>query len=103
MGSAEELGRAIASIANQSNDIREDVLPDDINQELLLVPNDVAEFTTLVTGTRRSYATDSFILDHPVYGELDSSTLKIDGGYSADGAIDYVGGAFAYPGTYSAG
>jgi hypothetical protein len=27
------------------------------------------------------YPTDSFVIDHPVYGYIDSPVLKIDGGY----------------------
>jgi hypothetical protein len=33
------------------------------------------------------YPSDSFILDHPVYGELDSSILKLDGGYAVNIAL----------------
>ena len=78
---AEQLGRAIANISNQSTDIREDTLADDITQNMILAPTDNVKVTLSVTGTYQPYPTNSFILDHPVYGELDSSTLQLDGGY----------------------
>jgi hypothetical protein len=36
-----------------------------------------------IVATQKIIASDSFVLDHPVYGELDSATLKLDGGYSS--------------------
>ena len=80
--SAEELGRAIANIANQGNSTREDLLADDLTQNMLFGPTDNVKVTLSVTGTRFSYPSTSFILDHPVYCDLDSATLEIDGGHA---------------------
>lgn len=96
------IGRALAQAINDSEDLRNDLLPSEIINSLLLAPVERTKLTITVTGTQRNYATDSFILDHPVYGELDSSTLRLDGGYAA-GAIAYTAGAFSYPGTYTGG
>lgn len=87
--SATQLGRVIANVANQSNDIREDALPDDVDQNLLLAPSDSLVITTVVTGTASIYPTTSFILDHAVYGDLDSSTLQLDGGYDSTGTFKF--------------
>jgi len=86
---AEELGRAIAGISNTQNSLKEDIVGDEIEQSILLSPIDTTQLETTVTLKKNVYPTDSFIIDHPVYGEIDSSTLEIDGGYLA-GSTDIV-------------
>lgn len=34
-----------------------------------------------IIATQKTIATTSFVIDHPVYGYLDSATLQLDGGY----------------------
>lgn len=80
---AEQVGSIIAGLVNSQNSIKENALPDEITQSILLSPQDGYEFTVTVNVYTENYATDSFILDHPVYGILDSATLKLDGGYQA--------------------
>lgn len=76
-----KLGRAIASGTNSTNDLKEEIVPDDTSQNLILAPYDRVRVRVMAVFTKKFYAENSFILDHPVYGELDSSTLKLDGGY----------------------
>ena len=78
---AEQVGTIIAGLVNSQNNIKENALPDEITQSILLSPQDGFEFGVTVNVYTQQYATDSFILDHPVYGELDSATLQLDGGY----------------------
>lgn len=101
LSASEELGRVIAQGINNTTQLKEDVFPSNADVAMLLAPFDKFKITLEVTGTKYTYPTDSFILDHPVYGELDSAVLQLDGGYlEFISAIDYVGGAFSYPGTY---
>lgn len=78
-----KLGRVIAQGTNSTDDVRQEIVPDDTNQNLLLAPYDRVRVRVKASFTKKYYAEDSFILDHPVYGELDSSTLKLDGGYDS--------------------
>jgi hypothetical protein len=79
---ATELGRVIGKIANQQSSIRENMAPDDTDAQL----GAYFQERMIVHGQRRvyqyDYADDSFVLDHPVHGELDSSYYQLDGGYS---------------------
>ena len=50
-------------------------------QEQIVVGASIAHTGTL-TVNMLTIATDSFVLDHPVYGEVDSPVLHIDGGYT---------------------
>ena len=75
LSAAEELGKLIANNINDTQAIKNDVLPDETDQSLNLVPKERMRVTLAQSTIIRYYPTDSFILDHPVYGELDSSTL----------------------------
>lgn len=77
-----KLGRAIAQGTNSTDELKQEIVPDSTNQNLLLAPYDRVRVRVKATFTRKTYATDSFILDHPTLGILDSSTLKLDGGYA---------------------
>ena len=81
LSNSEELGRAIATSLNNSEQIKQDAIPAEIINSMLIAPIDRLKVTLSVVGTKLSYDPTSFILDHPVYGELDSSTLELDGGY----------------------
>jgi hypothetical protein len=80
---AEQVGTIIAGLVNGQNDIKENALPDEITQSILLSPQDGFEFTVEVNVYTHNYSSTAFILDHPVYGILDSSTLQLDGGYQS--------------------
>lgn len=76
-----ELGRIIGGLVNTTNQIQSDHVETDINQSLVLTPIDRAKVETTVTIIRQNHDGHSLVLDHPVYGELDNSTLSLDGGY----------------------
>ena len=82
LDSQTELGELIAKNANDISALKEDVVPDDVDQNFLLAPFDGINLSLSVLGVAKFYATDSFIIDHRTQGELDSSTLKLDGGYA---------------------
>lgn len=76
-----QLGRLIANGINATNSLLETTIPDDLSQSLLLSPKDKIILNIDVELNSYTYPTNSFIIDHPVYGDIDSSTLLIDGGY----------------------
>jgi hypothetical protein len=61
--------------------MKEDLVPDEVSQSLILTPQDTARITHRVVMTKGAYPSTSFVIDHPVYGYIDSPTLAIDGGY----------------------
>jgi hypothetical protein len=79
--SARELGMALGKMAQSQSDLKAGAFGDEDEGLLNFVLNQKLVMTGTATLTAYLYATDSFILDHPVYGELDSAVLKLDGGY----------------------
>ena len=89
-----ELGKVIGGIISSQSETNENLSPDESeNQDII-----VANFSTNMSGSiqliKKPYASDSFILDHPVYGELDSAVLKLDGGYAT------IAGSPTFPATF---
>lgn len=80
--SARELGMALGKMAQSQSDLKAGAFGDEDDGLLNYVLNQRLILTGTVTMTSYLYATDSFILDHPVYSELDSTVLKLDGGYT---------------------
>jgi hypothetical protein len=111
LSGAEELGKALGNLSNNQSDLKETVMGDEIEQSLLLTPIDTIEVETTVVVYKKFYDGESLILDHPLFGQLDNSTLHLDGDYASSvyGAIfpldfsDNAGAGFAFdestPGT----
>lgn len=83
LSSAEKLGHMIAMANNNTTDLKEEVFPSDVTAAMLLAPYDRLAVRMTITADKNYYASDSFILDSPTQGILDSSTLQIDGGYGS--------------------
>lgn len=83
INSAEEVGRIIAGLVKANEQVKEDHVPSEILQSLILSPVSRLKLTTSVVVTKNYHDGSSLILDHPVYGQLDNSTLLTDGGYSS--------------------
>lgn len=94
------VGRNIGRIIRNQSSTDENLSADEQEGLLTVNPSEEIVLDNSVTITKYNYGETSFILDHPVYGELDSNTLELDGGY-ADDFIAYTNGSFTYPGTYS--
>ena len=82
LDSTKELGRIIGESTNSQEDIKTNLSPDEEAGSLVIKNTENIKVTGQVTITKKVYDEASFIIDHPVQGELDSSTLKIDGGYN---------------------
>lgn len=90
MGATEELGRTIAGISNEQARMKENMMPDDVDQQLLLFNGEAIKINLEVIGHYNIISSTSFVLDHPVYGELDSSTLQLDGGYTSTSTVAFT-------------
>lgn len=81
LSSASQLGSIIGNMSSNQSDIASQISPDDANDSLLIQNSAAVLLSQTVTVSSRTVRTDSFILDHVVYGALDSATLRLDGGY----------------------
>ncbi len=76
--------RSIADISNEQQDVKQNISGNDEDSQLQLGFSELVEATGSFVATAYLYPTAaplSFILDHPIYGELDSPSLYLDGGY----------------------
>ena len=90
MDSARELGMALGKMSQSQSDLKAGAFGDEDDGLLNFVLNKKLVMTGTATLTSYLYATNSFIPGHPVYGELDSPVLLLDGGYAAT-ADTYTG------------
>lgn len=84
MSVGEQIGNAIANIAKSVNTIKEDALVDETDGTYLVGAVETLKLNVTMYAWRRNYSTTSFVIDHPVYGDIDSSVLYIDGDYQYD-------------------
>ncbi len=82
-----ELARNLATTANEQESVKQNLSGDDTEALLQLQSNEKIVMSGSFLATKYTYATDSFIIDHPVYGELDSSVLLLDGNYAQEEAL----------------
>ena len=85
MNAAKELGRIIGDLSRQQQKLQENVYPDDPDAELQLIQTEQLSVTQAGSVFGLELDSTSFVLDHPVLGELDSATLELDGGYAQTG------------------
>jgi len=80
---AQELGKLLGQRSKEQSQIKENLSPDEFASQLVIF-NQVEMVTEVgFTADGQCYDTNSFVIDHPVYGDIDSATLLIDGGYTA--------------------
>lgn len=83
------LARSIADISNEQQDIKQNMSPDDSDAQLQVGFSSLLQATASVSVTAKYLAATSFVVDHPVYGYVDSATYAIDGGYSGTTSLLY--------------
>lgn len=84
LSSTSQLAKLLAEQTSETDDIKSNISPDDLNSSLPIFVNESPiEITGTITLTKYVYATNSFIIDHPVYGVIDSAALELDGGYAS--------------------
>ncbi len=85
LNSINQFAATIANTSNEQSDIKQNMSGDDSTGVLQVQFSEsvVADGTDGLTVIKHTYEEDSFIIDHPTLGDLDSSVLMIDGGYAA--------------------
>lgn len=102
MASYEDVGESIGRSMRKQSSVQDNLSANDPEALLNVVTDERVVLSGSLTVTKKLYSENAFILDHPVQGDLGSSTLIIDGGYSED-FINYISGAFSYPADYEQG
>ncbi len=94
-----ELGRIIGTGLQNANQYKDDFVESEEVTDINLTTLESINLSGSYFVYKNPMSTTSFVLDHPVYGELDSSTLLIDGGYAEGTAtfpitfpITFIGG-----------
>jgi hypothetical protein len=78
----DEFAKIIAGLETQQANLSENLEGDSENSLLGWYQTEGFGLSGTIKIIRRNLASTSFVLDHPVYGEIDSDTLAIDGGYA---------------------
>lgn len=84
LSSASQVGQIIGGLVNENQSLKEDLVADEQDQSIILSPLDEAEVTSRVVLTKPELSGEAFVLDHPVYSELNNSSYKLSGLYSDD-------------------
>lgn len=82
VNSSRKLGTTLGNISQEQDEIKQNLSPNESDANAFIFIPEQARVGGYLTATAYYFPTDSFIIDHPVYGDIDSSTLKIDGGYA---------------------
>ena len=76
-----KVGAIIGKLSTNQDEIKQNLSPDQANAQEQFFMTEPVIIRGIMTANALIYSNTSFILDHPVYGELDSAVLKLDGGY----------------------
>lgn len=83
LSSTSQLAKLLADQTSETDEIKSNISPDDLNSSLPIFINErPIKITGSITVSSHSYGSTTFVIDHPVYGDIDSSTLAIDGDYA---------------------
>lgn len=78
---ASKLGAMLGALSVGQDTLSENISADDeAGLQQLFSSSAIALHATSIVN-QYTLPTDSFVIDHPVYGYIDSPVLKIDGGY----------------------
>lgn len=75
------LGNLLGQSISESQDYKQDMAETGDINFITFAPLETINVTGSYIVTKYLLDSTSFVLDHPVYGYIDSPTLKIDGGY----------------------
>jgi hypothetical protein len=80
---ADKLGSLIGGIIRTQDEIKSSITPNDPSESFQIISNEQIELSGTMILNSLTIATDSFVLNHVVYGNLNSAVFKLDGGYGA--------------------
>ena len=95
LNETDKLGQTIGGLSQEQDDIKANISPDESIPQTQLFANEGVEISGNSTGVAIFLAETSFVIDHPVYGDIDSATLAIDGGYASTAP-----GGFVFPANF---
>ena len=82
-----EIAAIINKTAKTQDDILENAFPDEGLNVFILSPFETINLTSSYTITALMLGTSAFVIDHPVYGDIDSNTLHLDGDYASTSVL----------------
>ena len=81
LNSTQQMGKLIGNTVKQQDSVKENIAPEEVLPQEQIYNNEFMNHLESGVVNQATYPTDSFIIDHPIYGDIDSSVLRIDGGY----------------------
>jgi hypothetical protein len=72
----------LGDLANRLSTVEGNIYPDDPSAQLQLLMSEIMNMDENGTISVGVYGTQAFILDHPVYCNLNSSILRLDENYA---------------------
>jgi hypothetical protein len=82
LDAAKNIGRSIGNLYKEQDDIKQNISADDSDALFLLSSSETVKITGSFVATKYNYASNAFIIDHPINSQLDSSIYELDLGYS---------------------
>ena len=79
-----KLGERIGSLSNKQDTVEQNISPNEDTPIDTVKSSETYTIGGTVKCITKLYPATSFILDHVVYCDLDSSVLELDGGYDED-------------------
>jgi len=88
LSSAKSLGKTIANQQKEIDGLKQQISPNDPSASFPLFSSEQIKITKNVVFKQRVLDSESFYIDHPVYGDVDSATLNLDGDYDTGNPAD---------------
>lgn len=83
ISNAERLGQELGTQNRRVDEYKQDFVENDTVEDFSLISVENVEASEVVLVTKKLFPSNALILDHPVYSELDNSTLLTDQTYSS--------------------
>lgn len=84
LDSVSQLGKALGESQREQENIKQNISPNDPVAQFPQLTTESLVIEQCYTVIKKNNLSDSFVIDHPTLGEIDSATLQIDGGYGED-------------------
>ncbi len=83
MNETNVLAQEMGNLQQRKRLVQKVLSPDDPIAGMQVVNNETLSIGGILTVNKKILGTDSFVIDHKVLGNINSSVLKLDGGYSS--------------------
>jgi hypothetical protein len=77
-----KLGNALGNTSKTLSNTKQDYIESDDSGDLNIVALENIKVHDCILISKNTLGTGSFVLDHPIYSDLDSSILSLDGDYT---------------------